>query len=113
MLISVGLSQPVLAATEDNTAKHAITHEDVWLMKRVGAPLPSPDGKWAVFSVTDPAYDSKEQWSDLWIKSLNDETPARRLTFSKSSEGSLNWSPDSRYLVFVAKRDGDEAAQIY
>jgi len=36
-------------------------------------------GKWAMFSVTDPAYDSKEQWSDLWIKSLTDDTPARRL----------------------------------
>jgi len=113
MLISAGMSLPVLAAAEDSMAKHPITHEDVWLMKRVGAPLPSPDGKWAVFSVTDPAYDSKEQWSDLWIKSLADDTPARRLTFSKGSEGSLNWSPDSRYLVFVAKRDGDEAAQIY
>jgi Tol biopolymer transport system component len=82
-------------------------------MKRVGAPQPSPDGKWAVFSVTDPAYDSKEQWSDLWIKSLSDDTPARRLTFSKGGEGALNWSPDSKQLIFVAKRDGDEAGQIY
>src|SRR5471032_152940 len=99
------------AATQQ--ARHAITHEDVWLMKRVGAPLPSPDGKWAVFSVTDPAYDSKEQWSDLWIKSLTDDTPARRLTFSKGGESGAVWSPDSRQLVFVAKRDGDDAAQLY
>jgi len=98
---------------ESVTPKHAITHEDVWLMKRIGAPLVSPDGKWAVFSVTDPAYDSKSQWSDLWLKSLVDDTPARRLTFSKSAESGLNWSPDSRQLAFVAKRDGDEAAQIY
>jgi Tol biopolymer transport system component len=82
-------------------------------MKRVGAPQPSPDGKWAVFSVTDPAYDSKEQWSDLWIKSLSDDSPARRLTFSKGGEGALNWSPDSKQLIFVAKRDGDDAGQIY
>ncbi|KQV80433.1 dipeptidyl aminopeptidase [Massilia sp. Root351] len=94
-------------------AKHAITHEDVWLMKRVGAPMPSPDGKWAVFAVTDTAYDSKEQWSDLWIKSLTDDSTARRLTFSKGGEGALNWSPDSKQLIFVAKRDGDEASQIY
>ena len=25
--------------------KQIITHEDVWLMKRVGAPVVSPDGK--------------------------------------------------------------------
>jgi dipeptidyl aminopeptidase/acylaminoacyl peptidase len=39
--------------------------------------------------------------------------PARRLTFSKGGEGALNWSPDSKQLIFVAKRDGDDAGQIY
>lgn len=82
-------------------------------MKRVGAPVASPDGKWAVFSVTEPAYDSKEQWADLWIKSLSDDSPARRLTFSKGGESAPAWSPDSRALVFVSKRDGDEAGQLY
>jgi Tol biopolymer transport system component len=115
LLISAQFSSQALAAEASATpvAKHAITHEDVWLMKRVGTPQASPDGKWAVFSVTDPAYDSKEQWSDLWIKSLTDETPARRLTFSKGGEGAVNWSPDSKQLVFTAKREGDEAGQIY
>ena len=94
-------------------ARHAITHEDVWLMKRVGAPVASPDGKWAVFSVVDSAYSSQEQWSDLWIKSLLDDSAPRRLTFSKGGESAVAWSPDSRQLVFVAKRDGDEAGQIY
>jgi len=107
------LAGPSQAAAEAPTAKRAITHEDVWLMKRVGAPTVSPDGKWAVFSVTDPAYDSKEQWSDLWIKSLNDDSAPRRLTFSKGGEGAVNWSPDSRQLVFTAKREGDDAGQIY
>ncbi|MEG0884240.1 MAG: S9 family peptidase, partial [Janthinobacterium sp.] len=49
------------AATSQTPARHAITHEDVWLMKRVGAPVASPDGKWAVFSVVDSAYDTKDQ----------------------------------------------------
>src|ERR1035438_1717471 len=33
-----------------------VTHEAIWLMRRVGAPVPSPDGKWVVFPVTEPAY---------------------------------------------------------
>lgn len=101
------------ARAAETPAKRAITHEDVWLMKRVGAPVPSPDGKWVVFSVTDPAYEAKEQWSDLWLKSLADDTPARRITYSKPGEGGANWSPDSRKLAFTARRDGDEAAQVY
>jgi len=103
----------VTPAADTQFAKHAITHEDVWLMKRVGAPVASPDGKWAVFAVVDAAYDSKEQWSDLWIKSLTDDRAPRRLTFSKGGESAVAWSPDSRQLVFVARRDGDEAGQIY
>ena len=55
LLLSAALGGHALAA--DVPAKRAITHEDVWLMKRVSAPTASPDGKWAVFAVTDPAYD--------------------------------------------------------
>jgi dipeptidyl aminopeptidase/acylaminoacyl peptidase len=113
LILSVSTHFANAASAEPMPAKHAITHEDVWLMKRVGAPVPSPDGKWAVFSVTDPAYDSKEQWSDLWIKSLTDDSAPRRLTYSKGGESALNWSPDSRQLLFVAKREGDDAGQLY
>ncbi|MBP7482959.1 MAG: PD40 domain-containing protein, partial [Lacunisphaera sp.] len=94
-------------------AKKAITHEDVWLMKRLGTPVPSPDGKWVVYAVTDPAYDAKDVSTDLWLKSLTADTPARRLTFSKPAEGGPAWSPDSRKLAFTAKRDADETAQVY
>jgi len=45
----------------------APTHDDVWLMKRVGAPVISPDGRWLVASVVEPAYDDNAQLSDLWL----------------------------------------------
>ncbi len=112
-LLVLGACANLAQAAAAEPARHAITHEDVWLMKRVGAPQASPDGKWAVFSVTEPAYDSKEQWSDIWIKSLADDSAPRRLTFSKGGESAHAWSPDSRFLLFVAKREGDEAPQIY
>src|SRR4051812_8435390 len=102
-----------LLRAADAPAKHAITHEDVWLMKRLEAPVPSPDGKWVAFNVTEPAYESKESASDVWLKSLQDDSPPRRLTFSKPGESGLAWSPDSRKLAFTAKRDADEIAQVY
>ncbi len=94
-------------------AKAPITHQDVWLMKRVGAPLPSPDGKWVVFPLTEPAYDERDQVSDLWIVPADGSTKSRRLTFTKSAESGVAWSPDSRRLAFSARREGDEANQIY
>ena len=60
--------------------RHRITHEDIWLMKRVGAPVPSPDGRWAVFSVIEPAYDEKAQVSDLWVVRVDGSERPRRLT---------------------------------
>jgi dipeptidyl aminopeptidase/acylaminoacyl peptidase len=101
------------AALAGPAQRHPITHEDVWLAKRVGAPIPSPDGKQVVFSVTEPAYDEKDQVSDLWIVPSDGSAPPRRLTFTKGSESGPVWSPDSRRLAFSARREGDEVSQIY
>jgi dipeptidyl aminopeptidase/acylaminoacyl peptidase len=94
-------------------AKQPLTHESMWMMKRVGAPSLSPDGKWVVFSVVEPAYDEKEQVSDLWIVPADGSAKARKITFSKGGESGVAWSDDSRRIAFSAKREGDDIAQIY
>jgi dipeptidyl aminopeptidase/acylaminoacyl peptidase len=93
--------------------KTPLTHETMWGLKRVGAPAPSPDGKWVVFSLVEPAYDEKEQVSDLWIVPTDGGAKPRRLTFSKSGESGVAWSPDSRRIAFSARREGDEVNQVY
>ena len=100
-------------ATADPAAtRRTPTHEDIWLLKRVGAPVASPDGQWAAFSVTEPAYDDK-QVSDVWLVATNGVQPPRRLTNTRAGESGLTWSADSRRLAFSSKRDGDDAAQVY
>jgi len=94
-------------------AKAPITHEDVWLMQRVGAPVPSPDGKWVVFQLVEPAYEDAREVSDLWIVPADGSAPARRLTATKGAENGAHWSPDSRRLAFSTRREGDEVPQIY
>ncbi|MEZ5487613.1 MAG: S9 family peptidase [Steroidobacteraceae bacterium] len=82
-------------------------------MRRVGAPIPSPDGRWVVFSVTEPAYDRAEQVADLWIAPTDGSAAPRRLTNSAGPEVGVDWSPDSRQLAFAARRVGDDVQQIY
>ena len=93
--------------------KRAITHEDVWLSKRLGAPVLSPDGKWALVQVTEPSYTDAEQSSDLWLVATDSSQPPRKLTGTRAGESGASWSPDGQRIAFSARRDGDEAAQIY
>jgi len=112
-VFGIYFASTVLAFSQSVPNKHVITHEDVWLMKRVGAPVPSPDGKWVVFSVIEPAYNEKEQISDLWIVGADGSDQPQRLTHTAGSESGLAWSPDSRRLLFTAKRGEDEVNQAY
>lgn len=103
----------VITFTTYAQTKTPLTHEAMWMLKRVGAPVPSPDGKWVVFSMVEPAYDEKDQVSDLWIVPSNGSAKPRRLTFTKGGESGVAWSPDSRQIVFSARREGDEVSQLY
>src|SRR6266853_2351720 len=105
----IGLLCTPLAAQQ----RHTITHEDVVLMKRVGSPAISPDGRWIVFSVTEPSYTEGEQVSDLWLVPTDGSAEPRRLTNSKGGEGGVDWSPDSRRIAFTARREGDDQAEVY
>lgn len=94
-------------------AKRVITHADVFSFKRVGDPAISPDGKLAVFSVTEPDYDPAKQSSDLWIVPTDGSAEPRKITFTRGGESGATFSPDGKWLAFSAKRDGDDASQIY
>jgi len=94
-------------------AKAIPTHEDIWLMKRVGAPQVSPDGRWIVVPVAEPSYDENTQLSDLWLIDTSARHLSRRLTSTRRPESGVIWSPDSRRIVFSAQRDTDDVPQLY
>jgi dipeptidyl aminopeptidase/acylaminoacyl peptidase len=117
MKISTLLAAVTVAAAgfgvSDAGAKTPVTHETLWMMKRVGQPAASPDGKWVVFSIVEPSYEDGKQISDLWLVATAGGTSPRRLTNTKAPEGGVVWSPDSREIAFTTKREGDEEAQVY
>ena len=94
-------------------AKHAITHEDVWLMKHASGLAVSPNGQWAVVSLSEPSYDAAKSVSDLWIVATDGSAPPRRLTSTRTPENGARFSPDSTRLAFSTRREGDEAEEIY
>lgn len=94
-------------------ARQPITHEALWQMKRLAAPAVSPDGRWAVVQVTEPAYDTNRTVNDLWLVPVDGSQAPRRITFSRGGESGAAWSPDGRRLAFSARREGDDASQLY
>jgi dipeptidyl aminopeptidase/acylaminoacyl peptidase len=113
LLLAGPCTQAATPSGAGAAGKRTITHEDIWLMPRVGAPAVSPDGKLAVFSVTEPAYNNDQQASDLWLVATDGKTQPHRLTQTRAPESGMSWSPDSKRIAFSARREGDEANQIY
>jgi hypothetical protein len=56
--------------------KHPFTFGDMMKLQRVGAPVPSPDGKWVVFDCIDVDLEANTKISHLWIVPANGVTRA-------------------------------------
>ncbi len=87
-----------------------ITAEDLWKLERPAQPTLSPDGAQACVSIT--SYDMKENKgrASLWLLSAFGGEP-RRLTTAGEKDGEPRWSPDGRWIAFVAKRSGIDGAK--
>jgi dipeptidyl aminopeptidase/acylaminoacyl peptidase len=113
LVLALVAALPTSGAAAQQPTRHVITHEDVYLMRRVGAPVLSPDGRWAVFSMTEPSYTEADAASDLWLVPTDGSAEPRRLTNTKGAEGGTTWSPDGRRIAFTSRREGDDASQVY
>ena len=60
----------LLALPAAAQAKHPFTFEDMMKLKRVGEPVPSPDGKWVLFSVMDVDLAANKKTPHIWIVPL-------------------------------------------
>ncbi|MEN9703827.1 MAG: Acylaminoacyl-peptidase, partial [Bacteroidota bacterium] len=94
-------------------AQKPMTHEIMIKLKKVGAPKISPDGRFVIYSRVETSYNLDEQTSDLWIAAADGSSEPRKLTNSKGGEDNYQWSAASDKIYFVAKRDGDDAPQLY
>ncbi|MCP4045426.1 MAG: S9 family peptidase [Gammaproteobacteria bacterium] len=108
-LVFLGVSIQAAPAEE----LRPITHKDVWTMNRLGSPVIGPKGQLAVVSITEPSYEKDGNISDLWLISVNGDTPPRRLTTTKESEKGVAWRADGGAIAFTAKRGDDKANQVY
>jgi dipeptidyl aminopeptidase/acylaminoacyl peptidase len=76
--------------------------------RSVADPRVSPDGKWIAYTVSTIDAEKDKRDTDIWMIAWDGSGRVRLTSMPDSSESQPRWSPDGRYLAFLAKR-GDEA----
>jgi dipeptidyl aminopeptidase/acylaminoacyl peptidase len=118
-LVLLLLLAPAAAQT-----KHPFTFEDMMALKRVAEPVPSPDGKWVIFSVTDVDLAANTKTPHVWIVPTNGGTAApgrlgeqssppsdARMIIANQDADRPRWAPDGKRFLFVSTKDG--GAQVW
>jgi dipeptidyl aminopeptidase/acylaminoacyl peptidase len=95
-------------------AKHPFTFEDMMKLKRVGEPVPSPDGKWVLFAAVDVDLAANKKTSHIWIVPLAGEGVTQGPSTARDTSPSANHSApvgmtslDGAERVLIADQDGD------
>ncbi|MGA2537716.1 MAG: prolyl oligopeptidase family serine peptidase [Terracidiphilus sp.] len=93
---------------------HFPTNEDLRHLRAISAPLLSPDGKFALYTVAEPTADGGK--THLWLSPVaGNGEKARQITFAppadKRGERAAQWAPDGSAIYFLAKRD--EQTQLF
>jgi dipeptidyl aminopeptidase/acylaminoacyl peptidase len=102
LTLSLTLAFSAFAQSPAQPQKHPFTFEDMMKLKRVGAPVPSPDGKWVVFDCQDVDLAANTKTSHLSVvPSSGGES--RRLNPTANHEERPRFSPDGKRLIWTSK----------
>ncbi len=78
----------------------------------ISEPQLSPDGREVIYELSESDWDANKQISHIWLMGT-DGDDGRQLTFGKDGEDAPRWSPDGKWISFLAKRYDDEERQLY
>lgn len=110
-------------ATVSFSQKNASVSFEKWVsLKSSASPILSPDGKTLVYTVTSTDWAANSYDSEIWMYKEGGE-PFQLTRTNKSSSTSVQFSPDGRFVSFLADRgektqlfviqvNGGEAMQI-
>jgi dipeptidyl aminopeptidase/acylaminoacyl peptidase len=98
-------------STAATPGRRALAPDDLYRVQEVSDPNVSPDGQWVAYVVTTNEREADEARSAIWMVSWDS---SQRLALTGATEGTAKpkWSPDGRYLAYLANPFGSDEAQI-
>ena len=91
--------------------KNASVSFEKWIsLKNVNSPVLSPDGKTLIYSVTSTDWTNNSYDNEIWMSREGGE-PFQLTRTNKGSSNAAQFSPDGRFISFLADR-GDKT-QLY
>lgn len=107
LLVSAALSaQPGVA--------RPMSWVDMQSMRQVQTPVPSHDGKWALFVMSVPDWKTARRQSDIYLVSTTQGVAStKRLTYTaEKNEANPVWTRDGQHFVFSSDRDAPAAGAV-
>ena len=111
LLLSIPISAQGQPATPPQTRPLEIA--DMFQIQRVGSPVVSPDGEWVAYTVSTPSSPSKRGETRIWMVSTGGSGDPIAMTAEGYSASSPAWSPDGKYLSFMATRGDSAKSQVW
>ncbi|HTI09830.1 MAG TPA: S9 family peptidase [Puia sp.] len=100
----------LLAAAVAQSQSSSVSFEKWLSLRQAGAAILSPDGAYIAYTVTSTDWKENTYDVEIWLHEKG-RPPFQLTRTGKGSSTSPNWSPDSKWIAFLADR-GDKS-QIY
>lgn len=104
IMICVVAAFTLISGVAQQQAKKPFTVDDLIVVRRVGDPQISPDGKQIAFTITDTDKAANRRTTQIYLQSIEGGEP-RQLTQDKSSSAAPRWSPDGKQIAFISARE--------
>jgi dipeptidyl aminopeptidase/acylaminoacyl peptidase len=100
-------------ARAQNTGLRNIGPNDIYRMSTISSPKISPEGNWVLYSVS--TIDSaKDKFSSKLYMVSADGKETVALTEQTKGASNYNWSPDGKYISFLAAgKEEEEGSQLF
>src|SRR5580704_19110893 len=84
-------------------SKRPFTFEDMMALKRVGEPIVSPDGKWALFGAVDASLEANTKTPHVWVVPTAGGEPREIIHVQESDRP--RWAPDGKRFLFLSSKE--------